>query len=136
MPKHQVPVDDAAEIPTFGPPMPARRGSVADRHMKCGKPGCPCAHDRSARHGPYPSLARRVDGRTQTRFLSQEEAEVARRQVADGRRLRERFEAYLKDCERCADQELEAIRAARAQASERGGSTRRSPRRLRPRSTS
>ena len=32
---------------------PMRRGSVSERYIKCSKPGCPCAGDPQARHGPY-----------------------------------------------------------------------------------
>jgi hypothetical protein len=118
--------------PMFGPPKPLRRGSISERYVKCGKPGCPCAEDPAARHGPYPSMAFVVDGRTRTRHLSEEEAEVASRQIEDGRRIREEFEAYLAECERCADAELEAVRKARTK---KGGSRRRSRRQLRPKST-
>jgi len=118
--------------PVFGPPRPLRRGSITNRYVKCGKPGCPCADDPEARHGPYPSFATVVDGRTKTRHLSEEEAEVVSRQIEDCRRMREEFEAFLAECERCADRELEAVRQARA---EKGGFKRRSRRQLRPRSS-
>ena len=28
--------------------------------MKCSKPGCPCATDPDARHGPYLSIAKEM----------------------------------------------------------------------------
>ena len=37
-------------------PKPMRRGSLSERTIKCSKPGCACAHDPKARHGPYFSL--------------------------------------------------------------------------------
>src|SRR6266404_2375480 len=29
------------------------KGTVLQRRMKCGQPGCPCHADSSKRHGPY-----------------------------------------------------------------------------------
>ena len=85
-----------------------RRGSVSVRFVKCGKPGCPCATNPKARHGPYPSLTRAVGGKTHSRFLSPEQEEIARRQVEAGRQFRKRLEEYWRACEAWADQELEA----------------------------
>ncbi len=115
----------------FGAPKPLRRGSVTLRYVKCGKTGCPCAVDKDARHGPYPSLAIVVDGRTKTVHLSEEEAEVVVRQIEEWKHVRNTFDVWLQDCERCADEELESLRASSA---EKGGSRRRSRRVLRPRS--
>lgn len=119
---------------TFGPPRSARRGSVYYRYAKCGKPGCPCADDKEARHGPYASLARVVDGRTKTSHLSVDEAKLVERQVAEGGQLVAAFKSYLEECERRADQELEAMRLKKAEEAKKGGSKRRSRRVLRPRS--
>lgn len=108
-----------------------RRGVLTERRVTCSKPGCPCGQDPEARHGPYFSLTRAVGGRTRTRLVSQEEAVVVRRQIEEGRLFRGELEAYWEACERAADTELEAVRATEA---EKGGSKRRSPRQLRPRS--
>lgn len=115
----------------FGKPKPLRRGSITLRYVKCGKKGCPCAEDKDARHGPYPSLAVVVDGRQKTVHLSEEEAKVIKRQIEEWRRVRDTFDAWILDCERCADEELESFRQL---AAEKGGSRRRSRRVLRPRS--
>ncbi len=117
----------------LGPARPIRRGVLTERYVTCSKPGCPCAHDSDARHGPYFSLTRAVRGRTRTRLVSAEEAVVVRRQIEQGRAFRSELEAYWQTCERAADGELEGMRAAQA---EKGGFRRRSPRRLRPRSAS
>jgi len=110
------PLDSA----TFGAPQPIRRGSVSERFVKCSKPGCPCAHEPEARHGPYYSLTRTVGGRTKSRFLTEDEAELVRRQIEDGRHFRKELEAYWQDCERCADQELEALHPKDEGEAERG----------------
>jgi hypothetical protein len=46
----------------LGHSQPMRRGSLSERYVKCGKPGCGCAEDPKARHGPYYSLTRAVGG--------------------------------------------------------------------------
>ena len=53
-------------------------GSLSERTVKCGKPGCHCGEDPEARHGPYFSLTRAVKGKTQSRFLTSEQAAVVR----------------------------------------------------------
>lgn len=109
---------------------PMRRGSVSVRRMKCHKPGCPCATDPERRHGPYVSLTRGVGGRTRSRLLSAEQAELARAQVGAGRRFRADLAAYWGACERWADAELGALSGT--EEVERGGSGRSSTRRSSP----
>jgi hypothetical protein len=111
-------------------PTPMRRGSLAERYVKCGKPGCRCAEDPTARHGPYYSLTRGVEGQTQSRWLTAEQADAARQQVAAGQRFRTEVEAYWAACEAWADAELEAPAAGQPAAAQKGGSRR--PSRPRP----
>ncbi len=123
-------MSDAPETPAFvvealtvlTAPRPMRRGSVSVRRMRCHKPGCPCATDPERRHGPYASLTRGVAGRTRSRLLTVEQAELARAQVAAGRRFRADLEAYWGACERWADAELGALPGT--EGGERGGSAR------------
>jgi len=89
-------------------PTPMRRGSFTERYVKCHKPGCRCAEDPAARHGPYYSLTRGVGGQTQSRWLTAEQGEVARRQVAAGQQFRAEVEAYWAACEAWADAQLTA----------------------------
>src|SRR6266566_934061 len=96
-------------------PKPMRRGSVSERTMKCGKASCPCQEDPKARHGPYYSLTRPMAGKTQSRYLSPEQAELARKQIEQGHKFREA-------CERWADAQLERPQAASREAAEKGGS--------------
>lgn len=114
----------------LGDPMPMRRGSLTERFVKCSRPGCPCAEDPKARHGPYVSLTRSVAGRTRTRLIQPEAANTVRRQIEAGRQFRDATDLYWAACERLADAELDTLAAA----SEKGGSVRRSRRRLRARS--
>jgi len=105
-------------------PKPMRRGSVSERTMKCGKASCPCQEDPKARHGPYYSLTRPVAGKTQSRYLSPEQAELARRQIAEGHKFREQVEHYRETCEQWADAQLEGSQAAAPEAAEKKGSKR------------
>ena len=113
-------------------PIPMRRGSLTERTVKCRRPGCPCQDRPEARHGPYFSLTRAVAGKTQTRLIAQAEVETVRRQIEAGRQFRDATELYWAACERLADAELDHIPAAAA--GEKGGSVRRSRRRLRGKS--
>ena len=104
-------------------PKPMRRGSLSQRTVKCSKPGCPCAQDPKARHGPYYSLTRAVRGKTHSRFLTPEQAAVARQQIEAGHAFRTKLEAYWQGCEDWADRQLEGSTAS-AEEAEKGGSKR------------
>jgi len=113
---------------------PMRRGSLSERLVKCNRPGCGCAHDDEARHGPYYSITRGVGGRTRSRWVAADKVEVARRQVAAGQGFRERLEAYWEACERWADAQLDCPQAASTEAAKKGGSKRVSTRKSRRKS--
>ena len=119
--------DPSTTIPfSFDEPVALRRGSVSERFVKCGKSACSCAQDPKSRHGPYFSFTHAVKGRTQSRFLSCEEAAVVRRQIERGQQFRGEVDAYWKRCERVAEQELSNLEAAPQEAAKKGGSKRRS----------
>lgn len=105
-------------------PQPMRRGSVSERTIRCGKPGCACADDPKARHGPYHSLTQAVGGKTRSRFLTAEQAAIAQRQVAAGRAFRRNIEDYWEVCEQWADAQLELAPTATSQEAEKKGSKR------------
>src|SRR5262245_45123326 len=86
-----------------------RRGSLTERWVRCSKPSCACKENPEARHGPYYSLTRVLDGVTRTRLVSADQAEVVRRQIAAGREFRDATEVYWQACERAADAELDAV---------------------------
>lgn len=106
-------------VALFAQPKPMRRGSLSERYVKCSKPGCPCADDPKARHGPYFSLTRGVGGRTQSRFVSDAQAELVRRQVEAGQHFRRQVEAFWEACEEWADAQLQGS-AATVVAQKRG----------------
>ena len=109
-------------------PVPIRRGSLTPRMVKCSKASCPCAHDPNARHGPYYSYTRAVKGLTKSRFLSDEEAVIVRRQIEQGKLFRGQLEGFWKLCEQAADKELDDLEAASPEAAKKKGSKRRSNR--------
>ena len=128
----EVPLRVLQQFDALGPPRPMRRGSLSERFMKCSKPGCACGDSPDARHGPYYSLTRGVEGRTQSRLVSAEQAGIVRGQVEAGQQFRQQVESYWQECERWADGELEmsetgAQEAAKKRASKRSSKARSSP---------
>jgi hypothetical protein len=115
---------------------PMRRGSLVERLVRCGKPGCACAERPEARHGPYFSLTRVVGGRTRTRLLSAAQAGRAQEQIDADRQFRKQVDTYREACEEWADAELEAAGATSPEGEEKGGSRKRSKRRSPRRSRS
>lgn len=64
-------------------------GSVVMRHMRCGKEGCACKADPPTLHGPYIQWTRTVDGKTVTRYLSEEQLASYQPWFDNARRLKE-----------------------------------------------
>jgi hypothetical protein len=57
----------AAQLGSAGFALP---GTVLERRIRCGKPGCRCSADPPQLHGPYYQWTRKVNGKTETRLLS------------------------------------------------------------------
>lgn len=74
----------AAELAEVGFISP---GSLVIRQTSCGKPGCRCQADPPQRHGPYYQWSRAVAGKTESRRLSEHEAELYRTWIANRKRL-------------------------------------------------
>ena len=130
-----VPSDVREAVERLRAPKPMRRGSVTERYMKCGQQGCRCHEDAQARHGPYYTVTRGDGGQTRSRYLSADQAAVARQQVAAGQQFREQVAGYWEACERWADAHLDATAAASGtEAVKKKGSKRASTRKSRPRS--
>ena len=102
---------------------PMRRGSLSERTIKCGKPGCACAQNPKARHGPYHSLTHAVGGKTQSRFVTAEQAVVVQRQIDAGRQFRGHVDALWDACEQWADSQLADVSTSSGEA-KKGGSKR------------
>lgn len=117
-------------------PRPIRRGSLSVRYIKCSKPSCRCASGGDARHGPYYSLTRTVGGNTVSRWLSEAEAQIVRRQLAEGDRFRHEVDGFWEVCEALADTELAIAKETSQGEVEKGGSRRQSRRSSRAKSRS
>ncbi len=63
-------------------------GSVTHRYTRCASPGCRCNAEPPQPHGPYYQWTAKVDGKTVTRRLSQDEARLYREWIANDRQLR------------------------------------------------
>ena len=111
-------------------PKPMRRGSLSVRYLKCNKPGCACANDPKARHGPYTSVVRTVSGKSRSRAVPEAQADVLRQQVEAGQQFRKHVDAYWEACEQWADAQLEAPQASSKEAAKKGGSKKRSTSKL------
>ena len=64
-------------------------GSVEVRRTRCGKANCRCHSDDEARHGPYLVWTRKVNARTVTKVLSNEDLKDYQGWLDNARRLRE-----------------------------------------------
>ena len=102
--------------------------------MKCGQKGCRCQQDPGARHGPYYSLTRAEGGKTRSRYLTAEQAALARQQIEAGQGFRRQVESVWQVCEEWADAQLDAAQAASQEAVKKGGSKKPSTRKSSPRS--
>jgi hypothetical protein len=74
----------AAELATVGFISP---GSVVSRRTSCGKPGCRCQADPPQRHGPYYQWSRAVAGKTVSRRLTEDQAQLYQGWIANRRRI-------------------------------------------------
>ena len=64
-------------------------GSIAVRHVRCGKANCACAADPPQLHGPYIQWTRTVAGKTVTKLLSREQLDRYQPWFDNARRVRE-----------------------------------------------
>jgi hypothetical protein len=75
----------AAAIAEIGFVLP---GTLTERPMRCGHPSCRCHADPPALHGPYHQWTRKVNGKTITRFLSDDQLTAYGDWFDNQRRLR------------------------------------------------
>lgn len=102
-------------------------GSVIERHMRCGKPGCACKHDPPTLHGPYVQWTRTVGGKTVTRYLTGDQLARYQGWFDNARRLKE-IVAKLEIASLHAVEASEGATTPATDPSTPGASMRRSPR--------
>jgi hypothetical protein len=63
-------------------------GTLTKRHTCCGRAGCRCGADPPQLHGPYWSWTRKINNKTQTRYLREDEVEDFESFFDNAKRLR------------------------------------------------
>lgn len=67
-------------------------GSLVTRYRSCANPNCRCV-DPDRRHGPYYQLSWKQEGKTISRLLSADEADLYRQWIDNRRRLQAALDA-------------------------------------------
>jgi hypothetical protein len=75
----------AAQLATIGL---IHSGSVTRRYTRCGTPGCKCHADPPQPHGPYYQWTAKINGKTVTRRLTENEADLYQEWIDNDRQLR------------------------------------------------
>ena len=70
---------------------PALPGTLTHRLTRCGYAGCKCRAEPPMMHGPYWSWTRKIDNKTTTRYLSDEEIDDFQAFFDNAKRLRALF---------------------------------------------
>jgi hypothetical protein len=78
-------------------------GTLLKRMTVCGKPGCRCASDPAARHGPYYEWGHMHEGRLVHRVVSPQQAEVLRGAIANHRTAKKLMKQWESETERLMD---------------------------------
>jgi hypothetical protein len=78
-------------------------GTLLKRMKTCGSAGCRCAHDPTARHGPYYEWGHMQAGKLVHRVVSAEQAKVLQQAIANYRRLKKLLRGWEAETERLID---------------------------------
>jgi hypothetical protein len=78
-------------------------GTLLQRTKVCGKPGCRCAQDPSARHGPYFEWGHMKGGKLVHRTISPEQAAILQLAIANYRKAKKLMQAWEDETERLFD---------------------------------
>ena len=80
-------------------------GTLYEHLTRCGKAGCRCAEDPTARHGPYYDWGHMQGGKLVRRRLSPEQAALMRRAIANYRKVKKLLRAWEAETARLIDVE-------------------------------
>jgi hypothetical protein len=83
-------------------------GTLLQRTKLCGKPGCRCAQDPSARHGPYYEWGHMQGGKLVHRSLSPEQAVLLRLALDNYRKVKDLLRAWEVETEKIIDAQAPA----------------------------
>ena len=75
-------------------------GTLLHRTKVCGKPGCRCASDPAARHGPYYEWGHMLGGKLVHRMISAHQAEMLRRAIDNHRQAKSLMQQWESETER------------------------------------
>jgi hypothetical protein len=78
-------------------------GTLLKRTKVCGKAGCRCATDPSARHGPYYEWGHMRGGKLVHRTLTAEQAAVLEQAIANHRKAKKLMQAWEDETEKLID---------------------------------
>jgi len=85
-------------------------GTLLKRTKVCGKPGCRCATDPSARHGPYYEWGHMRGGKLVHRSVTAEQAALLEQAIANYRKARKLMQAWEDETEKLIDAEAPRTR--------------------------
>jgi hypothetical protein len=80
-------------------------GTLYEHLSRCGKPGCRCAEDPAARHGPYYDWGHMQSGKLVRRRLSAEQAQLMRRAIDNYRKVKKLLRDWETETERLIEAE-------------------------------
>ena len=80
-------------------------GTLLERTKMCGRPGCACAQDPAARHGPYFEWGYMRAGKLAHRQVSAQHAAVLRHAIKNYRMARKLLRDWEVETERLIDAE-------------------------------
>lgn len=80
-------------------------GTLYEHLSRCGKPGCRCAEDPAARHGPYYDWGHMQGGKLVRRRLSAEQAQLMRRAIDNYRKVKKLLRDWETETERLIEAE-------------------------------
>jgi hypothetical protein len=78
-------------------------GTLQKRMKLCGKPGCRCAQDPAARHGPYFEWGHIRGGKLVHRQVSAEHAALLRLAISNQRKLKKLMRTWEDETEQLID---------------------------------
>lgn len=76
----------SAQLAQLGFALP---GTLTERHMRCGKPGCRCKADPPVLHGPYLQWTRKVGNKTVTKLLTADQRDRYQTWFDNDRKLKQ-----------------------------------------------
>lgn len=81
-------------------------GTIRKHYMACGRKGCRCQADPPRLHGPYYDWTRRIDGKTKTVRLTEEQARIIGKWISNMRKI----ERIISEMQKISGQVAEKIR--------------------------